>query len=149
MLGRNTWSTLLHVSKNIIHHWCTGLGGYIVDLFWIGNINKDMSPFLLWYMWMEPFININKKSQHPPSTNHTNGSKQIMGTTLSGYPMKATNPFSLLKTEDIHKIWLEIYLLCDSSQPHHASRSIHIGGSTVIINKIHIMITVTQTQMPS
>ena len=91
MLVQNTRSTLLHASKIIILHQWTILGNYILELFWIVNINKNMSFYILQDMQRVPCTNINTKSQHPPSMHHTNGKYQIMGPKISGQPMRAKN----------------------------------------------------------
>ena len=50
-------------------------------------------------------MNINIKFQHIPSMNHKNGNEQIMGTELSGNPIKATNIYSHLKNKSIYNMW--------------------------------------------
>ena len=88
MLGSNMRSTLLHAFKNIILDQYTGLGNYIVDLVCIGNINKNITPCLCRDMWRASCININIKFQHTPSMDRTKIKYHIMGTKMSGNPMR-------------------------------------------------------------
>ena len=39
---------------NINQYQWIGLGDYIVELVWIGIINKDMSPYICQDMWRVP-----------------------------------------------------------------------------------------------
>ena len=71
LLGSNLLSTLLHANQNIIQHQWNGLVDYIMDLVWIGLINKYMSPCLFKDMWKDTCINISTKCLKPESTTKT------------------------------------------------------------------------------
>ena len=85
------------IGGNIQYQWI-GLGDYIVELFWNGNINKYISPYLCQNMWRAPCMNINKKCPHITSMHHTNGNDQTMGGKLSGNPTKSKTLSSHMST---------------------------------------------------
>ena len=99
ILERSTQSTLLHVSTNIIQYQWIRLGGYIVEVFWIGTINKYMPTCLCHYMWIVTYMNINTKLPHASSIHHKNENYQVTGPKLSVRQTKGTKLSSHLSTE--------------------------------------------------
>ena len=59
-----------------------------MDLFGIGDINKDTSPCLYLDMWRVICININTKGPHTPRMHNKNGNNHIMGPKTNGHPTK-------------------------------------------------------------
>ena len=137
MLGRNTQSTSVIAYNFFIQYKWTGLGDYIVELFWNDNINKDISTYIWQYIWREQHMNVNKKYQHPPSRNHINGNNQITETNSLG-PQQNLQTYPPTRMQIKYtKCGGKISLLFKSSQPHHAGIIGHISGSTIKRNRIH------------
>ena len=91
MLRINSRSTLLHAFKNtLLYQWIV-LGNYIVELFWTGNINTNMSPCLFQDMWRGASMNITKTFQHAPILHHKKWEVPDYGSKAQWVSMTATN----------------------------------------------------------